>query len=109
VRTLSFRDQRGRQWLVEVPESRRERMRGLLGRRGLPPGSALLLERTRSIHTFGMKFPITVAFLDDEMRVLVLKEVRPGRIVLPRIRASHILECRAGADLRAGDRFAQSA
>jgi uncharacterized membrane protein (UPF0127 family) len=90
---------------VEVPQTRRERMRGLLGRRALEPGRGLLLERTRTIHTFGMRFPLRVAFLDRELRVLEVQDLPPGRIVLPRPGARHILEY-ANADLRMGDRLA---
>ncbi|HEY8638290.1 MAG TPA: hypothetical protein VIL64_03550 [Solirubrobacteraceae bacterium] len=34
--------------------TRRDRLRGLLGRDDLPPGEALHLPRTRSVHTFGV-------------------------------------------------------
>ena len=45
-------------------------MRGLLGRRSLPGGEGILLEPAASIHTFFMRFPIDVVFLDKE-RVVV--------------------------------------
>jgi uncharacterized membrane protein (UPF0127 family) len=80
-------------------------MRGLLGREKLPPGHGLLLMRTRSIHTIGMRFPIMAAFLDGDLRVVGTKRVVPGRVLLPRRRARHILECAAEADLRPGDRL----
>jgi uncharacterized protein len=41
-------------------ESRR---RGLLGRDGLPPRSALIIAPTNAIHTFFMRFAIDVAFM----------------------------------------------
>ena len=40
------------------------RARGLLGRSGLDRGEGLLLKPTFSIHTFFMRFPIDVVFLD---------------------------------------------
>ena len=46
------------------------RMRGLLGRRGLAEGEGLLLQPAGSIHTFFMRFPIDVVFLDREQRVV---------------------------------------
>jgi uncharacterized membrane protein (UPF0127 family) len=91
--------------MVEVPETRRERMRGLIGREDLPPGHALLLEGARSIHTIGMRFPLMAAFLDDGLRVVGVKVVRPGRILLPRLRARHVLECPEGSELRLGERL----
>jgi hypothetical protein len=89
---------------VAVAETRRERMRGLLGRDRLGPAQALLLERTRSIHTIGMRFALTVAFLDHRFRVLEVRRVAPGHVLLPRLGARHVLECAAEADVREGDR-----
>ncbi|HEX3300007.1 MAG TPA: DUF192 domain-containing protein [Actinomycetota bacterium] len=98
----------GRPWTVSVPHTRRERMRGLRGRAWLPPDHGLLLLRCRSVHTFGMRAPIAVAFLDADWRVLSVRRVRPGRVVLPRWRARHVLECAAATDLRRGDRLRET-
>jgi hypothetical protein len=81
----------------------RERMRGLCGRDRMEPEHAFLLHRTRSIHTFGMRFPVSVALLDDQLRVMAVRTVGPRRIVLPRRGVRHVLECRSGGDLRPGD------
>lgn len=40
------------------------RMRGLLGRAKLGAGEALILRPCDSVHTFFMRFPIDVAFVD---------------------------------------------
>ena len=96
-------DRRGAVWTVEIPVTRRERMLGLLGRDALEPGQGLLLERTRSVHTFWMRFPITAVLLDRDFRVVAVRRMRPGRILLPRSRVRHVLECTDGADLQAGD------
>lgn len=92
-------------WVTDVPQTHRERMHGLLGREGLPHGRAMLLERTRSVHTIGMRFEVSVAFLDRDLNVLVVKKVPPGRVLRPRFRARHTFECRADAEIRAGDRL----
>ena len=65
----------------------------------------MLLERTRSIHTIGMRFTITAAFLDGAFQVVAVKRMPPGRVALPRRRARHVLECPSQADLRPGDRL----
>ena len=77
-------------------------MRGLHGRDTLTPGEALLIPRCRSVHTFGMRFPIAVAFLDARYRVIEVLRMPPGRLALPRLRARHVLECAADADVRVG-------
>jgi uncharacterized membrane protein (UPF0127 family) len=92
-------------WVTDVPETHRERMQGLLGREGLPHGRAMLLERTRSVHTIGMRFEVSVAFLDRELNVLAVKRVPPGRVLRPRLRARYTFECRVDAEIRAGDRL----
>ncbi len=59
-----------------------DRMRGLLG---TAPGdlgrNALLLVRCPSVHTFGMAYPLDLAFFDRGGTVLaVFRAVRPGRV-----------------------------
>jgi len=103
MRATEFVDPRGRTWRVEVPATRRERMRGLRGRGFLPPDHAMLFTRCRSVHTVGMRFPITVAFIDAGWRVVGVRRMPPGRVALPRRRVRCVLECPDGTDLRPGD------
>jgi uncharacterized membrane protein (UPF0127 family) len=57
------------------------RLRGLAGLRALPPHAALLLPRTRSIHTLGMRFALDLIWLDGAGRVVRIdRGVRPGRL-----------------------------
>src|ERR1700682_5595453 len=51
---------------AEVARTSSERRRGLLGRSGLPGGSALIIARCNAIHTIGMQFAIDVAFVDAQ-------------------------------------------
>lgn len=80
---------------LEIAASYRARTRGLLGRDGVT--GALLLSPANSIHTFGMRIPIDVAYLDRHLRVLAVRTMRPGRLGLPRLRSRHVLEAEAGA------------
>jgi len=76
-----------------------KRLRGLMFRRTpLAPDEAAWLEPCDSIHTFFMKFPIDVLFLDRDGVVLAAYEqVRPWRIV-PSVRGARVaLELPAGA------------
>lgn len=54
---------------VEVANSFRARLVGLALRRS-PPDHALLLPRTRAVHTFGMRFALDLYWLDGENHVL---------------------------------------
>jgi uncharacterized protein len=94
----------------EVADTVVTRMRGLLGRRGLPHGHGLLIEPTWSVHTWFMRFPIDVVFLDRELNVLkIRKRMRPWRIAA-RFRARSVLELAAGEcdrlEVVVGDRLA---
>jgi uncharacterized membrane protein (UPF0127 family) len=92
---------------LEVASSWRQRLVGLTGRPGLE--GALLVERTRSVHTAGMRFAIDVAFLDGEHVVLRTVTMRPWRVTPPVWRSRHVLEAEAGAfatwGLAVGDRL----
>jgi hypothetical protein len=76
---------------IRVACSRRERLLGL-ALRARPPGHALLLPRCRSVHTFGMRFPLDLVWLDARGRVLrVDRAVPPGRVRCC-LRAAAVLE-----------------
>ncbi len=72
------------------------RMRGLLGRSGLPSGEGMLLRPASSIHTAFMRFPIDAVFLDRADRVVkVAADMRPWRMAACR-GARTVLELGAG-------------
>jgi uncharacterized membrane protein (UPF0127 family) len=83
---------------LEVAEGRRARARGLLGREGCE--GAILLRPARSVHTIGMRFPIDVAFCDDDLRVIRALTMSRGRVSLPVWRARAVIEAEAGAFAR---------
>ena len=74
------------------------RLRGLMGRKDLPHGRALMLHPAGRIHTCGMRFPIDVVICDRHLRVLhVVSSLRPYRLTR-RVRRSHcVFELHAGA------------
>lgn len=64
-----------------VAESFRSRLRGLIGRKELPAGEALILPACRMVHMFLMRFPIDVIFCSADHRVLhISKNLRPWEI-----------------------------
>jgi uncharacterized membrane protein (UPF0127 family) len=67
---------------VPVATSPLSRLLGLALLTRESAGVGLLIPRCRSIHTFGMRFPLDVIFLDDDGRVIDLRRaVPPGRFI----------------------------
>ncbi|WMX45292.1 DUF192 domain-containing protein [Streptomyces roseicoloratus] len=79
---------------LEIAASYGARRRGLLGRDGIE--GALLITPTNSIHTFGMRLTIDVAYLDRSWTVLDVVTMRPGRLGMIRLRGRHVLEAEGG-------------
>lgn len=79
---------------LERADSIRRRTVGLLGRPEYD--GALLLDKTRSVHTIGMKFPIDVAFCDDELNVIRIVTLRQHRVSKIEFGASCAIETEAG-------------
>jgi hypothetical protein len=74
-----------------------ERRRGLLGRTELGADEGIYIVPCEWVHTFGMKFPIDVAFLDRNGKVLSLqRNLRPRRLSKLVWRAEGVLELAAG-------------
>ena len=90
---------------AEVARRMRERTLGLLGREAV--AGALVIRPCRQVHTFGMRFPIDVAFCDREGVVLRTVTVEPWRVTRIVWRAGFVVEAAAGSfdrwQLRAGD------
>lgn len=51
---------------ARIADTIRSRMVGLLGRKGMNPGEALVFPKNWSIHTLFMRFPLDVIFLNKE-------------------------------------------
>ncbi|MEU5394260.1 DUF192 domain-containing protein [Streptomyces tibetensis] len=79
---------------LEIAGSYRARTKGLLGRDSID--GAILLSPANSVHTFRMRMPIDVAYLDRRLRVIAVRTMRPGLLGMPRLRARHVVEAAAG-------------
>jgi uncharacterized membrane protein (UPF0127 family) len=90
---------------AEVAADRSSRRRGLLHRDGLD--GALVLTSCRWVHTIGMRFPLDVAYVDDEGTVVKTARMARHRVGWPVSGASWVIEAEAGAferwGLKAGD------
>jgi uncharacterized protein len=81
---------------LEVAGSGATRRKGLLGRENLVPGEGLWIVPCESVHTFFMRFPIDLVYLDRKNRVRKLRTgVGPWRISAC-LTARSVLELPAG-------------
>lgn len=90
---------------AEVADARTARRKGLLGRDHLD--GALVLRPCRWVHTIGMRFPIDVAYLDENGVVVKTVHMHRHRMGVPVWRARLVIEAEEGAfarwGLRVGD------
>ena len=90
---------------AELASDRAGRRRGLIGRDAME--GAFVIERCRWIHTVGMRFPIDVAYVDDDGIVVKTMQMQRHRLGIPVWNASWVIEAEAGAfgrwGLRVGD------
>jgi len=73
------------------------RRKGLLGRSSLPENSALFIAPSNGIHTFFMRFPIDVAFVARDGRVVKVCAALPAWRMALALRAYAVIELPAGA------------
>jgi uncharacterized protein len=94
---------------VEPAFDSRSRRRGLLGRDGLPPGTALVIAPSNAVHTFFMQFPIDVLFVRRDGRVVKVRRHMGARRIALALRAFAVVEMSAqppgAGEVRPGDRL----
>jgi len=81
---------------IEVAGSNVKRSKGLLGRKGLAPGEGMWIIPCEAIHTFFMKFPIDLIYLDRKHRVKKTKTAVPAWRFSACLSAHSVLELPAG-------------
>lgn len=82
---------------VEVADNLFKRMKGLLGKGELRTGESLLIKPCISLHTFFMKFPIDVIFLNRKNKVIAtIKNLKPNRLTRLYLKAVSVLELPSG-------------
>jgi len=81
---------------LEAAHTGEKRRKGLLGRDGLAAGGGLWIAPCESVHTFFMRFPIDLVYLDRECRIKKARsEVGPWRLSAC-LSAHSVLELPAG-------------
>ena len=78
------------------------RRTGLLKHARLPDDAAMLIAPTNAIHTFFMKFPIDVAFVSRDGRVLKIRSAMPAWRMSGVWRGHAVVEMAAHALARSG-------
>jgi len=85
---------------LEVATTWRSRLTGVLGRDGID--GVLLIKPAFSVHTFGVKFPLDVAYCDGDFKVIDVVTMKPNRVGMPRPRARCVFEAPKGSFERWG-------
>ena len=89
---------------VEVADTSEKRRVGLLKHERLEPGSGLWITPCESVHTFFMKFPIDLVYLDRHKTVRKVRNAVPAWRVSACLVAESVLELPAGTAQRTGTR-----
>lgn len=76
------------------------RKKGLLGRDGLSEGTAMIIAPSNAVHTFFMRFPIDLAFVAKDGRVLKVRHAVPARRIAVALRSHAVIELPAGTLVR---------
>jgi uncharacterized protein len=94
---------------VEVADSGPKRSKGLLGRKGLDPGTGLWIVPCEAVHTFWMQFPIDLIYLDRDLRIRKIRSGVPPWRLSGCLTAHSVLELAPGAirdsQTQTGDRL----
>ena len=91
---------------VEVCDSIWGRLRGLLGKRSLPPDAGAWIVPANAVHTIGMLFSFDLVLINKDFKVVGLRElVRPFTITLPERKAESVLELPAHSIFRSRTRI----
>ena len=81
---------------VEIAGSNVKRSKGLLGRKGLEPGEGMWIVPCEAIHTFFMRFPIDLIYLDKKSRVRKIRSAVPAWRISACLSAHSVLELPVG-------------
>ena len=87
---------------VELADTSETRRVGLLQHERLEPGSGLWIVPCESVHTFFMKFPIDLVYLDKQRKVRKVRHAVPAWRLSACLTAHSILELPAGTAEKSG-------
>lgn len=85
---------------IDVAESFGQRFRGLVGRDSID--GAYAIPHCRWVHSFGMRFPLDIAFVGNDNVVIKISTLHRNRLSMPVPKARMVIEAKAGAFERWG-------
>ena len=92
---------------VAIADKPFARMKGLLGRKSLPPDEGMLFRPAGAIHMFFMRIPLDVVFCDRDLRVVkVVRDLQPWKTAgAKRARVTIELGVGGAASIEPGDQL----
>jgi len=81
---------------ADIADTSAKRRTGLLKHKGLAPGEGLWIVPCEGVHTFAMKFPIDVVFLNRKRKILKIRPNMVRRRIALSLMAHSVLELPAG-------------
>jgi hypothetical protein len=87
---------------AEKADTSAKRRVGLLHHKSLAPGEGLWIVPCESVHTFFMKFPIDLVYLDKRLKVRKVRHAVPAWRLSACLTAHSVLELPAGLAVETG-------
>jgi len=80
---------------ANIAVTRDERRRGM--KAFADASIPLIIPNCKWVHSFGMRFPIDVVYLDDNDTIIAVRPLRPNRLARPVMRAARVVETKPNA------------
>jgi len=94
---------------LKIAESFFERLIGLMFKEKMDGFDGLLIKQCRSIHTFFMRYPLDIVFMNNEMKIKkIIRNIKPWRMTLIYFTSTQVLELEGGTlhqEIREGDKL----
>ena len=87
---------------IDVADTSAKRRTGLLKHQRLEPGEGLWIKPCESVHTFFMKFPIDLVYIDKHRKVRKVRHAVPAWRVSACLVAESVLELPSGTAQQTG-------
>lgn len=80
---------------IFIADSFKKRFLGFMFRKK-PHYESILIKPCNSIHTYFMKFPIDVLFVNENMEIVKkIDNLKPGKIIMPQKKSKMVIEGRS--------------